>query len=458
MARVVAGGKRAAIDPLKHSAPLGGALVFLGLDAAMPVMHGSQGCASFAKALLTRHFREPIPLQTTAVSEVTAVLGAGDSMLATLEAIRGKQRPQVIGLLTTGLTEVSGEDVAGELRSYLVGLGADGGLGADAPLIVGVSTPDFRGGLSDGYAAALKALVQAVPLAETAAARGPAVMAGAAVSAGDTDEIVDLIAAFGLDPSMVPDIAGSLDGHLGEFSPVTTGGTTRAELSALGDCGLIMAIGATAAPAADALAERTGIEAAMFTHLCGLEATDAFVKYLMDYTNMEVPQRVRRWRARLADALLDAHFVLAGARVALAAEPDLLCGVTSLLHDVGAEIVAAVSPTQSPVLEFVPCDEVVIGDLDDLDERAADAGAELILASSHARALAERLGAAHLAVGFPVYDRMGAQLRATAGYRGSLQLLTDAANCLLDHHEHVAPHTRIDSASPECPKIEETLC
>lgn len=449
MARVVAGGKRAAIDPLKHSQPLGGALVFLGLAATMPIMHGSRGCASFAKALLTRHFREPVPLQTTAVTEVSAVLGAGELMVATLDAIRGKQRPEIIGLLTTGLTEVSGEDVAGELRSYVEGLGAD------APLIVGVSTPDFRGGLSDGYAAALEALVRAVPLAETAAERGLAVLVGAAVSAGDTDEIAELITAFGLDPILVPDISGSLDGHLDEFSPITTGGTTRVQLERLGECGQILAIGPTAAPPATALAGRTGAATANFAHLCGLEATDTLVRYLLDHTDVPAPQRVRRWRARLADALLDIHFVLGGARVALALEPDLLCGVASLLHDVGAEVVTAVSPTQSAALGHVPCDEVVVGDLNDLEERAADAGAQLVLASSHARALTERLGAAHLAMGFPVYDRLGAQLRGTSGYRGSLQLLTDIANCLLDHHDYGTARTR--AGSPLLP-TEEKVC
>lgn len=452
MARVVTGGKRAAIDPLKHSQPLGGALVFLGLAATMPIMHGSQGCASFAKALLTRHFREPVPLQTTAVTEVTAVLGAGESMVATLNAIRDKQRPQIIGLLTTGLTEVSGEDVAGELLAYVEGLGDA------APLIVGVSTPDFRGGLSDGYAAALEALVRAVPLCAPAWRRGLAVFAGAAVNAADADEIAELTTAFGLSPILVPDISRSLDGHLDAFSPVTTGGTTRADLEALGDCGAIVAIGKTAAPAAAALSARTGADAATYAHLCGLESTDAFVRYLMSHSDVTVPSRVRRWRSRLADGLLDTHFVLGGARVALAAEPDLLCGVASLLHDVGAEIVTAVSPTPAPVLAGLPCEEVVVGDLDDLEERAAEAGAEIVLASSHARALTERIGAAHLAVGFPVYDRLGAQLRGTAGYRGSLRLLTDAANCLLDHQEHASPHTRAGAARAESAAIEETMC
>jgi len=30
----------------------------LGLDACMPVMHGSQGCTSFGLVLLVRHFKE----------------------------------------------------------------------------------------------------------------------------------------------------------------------------------------------------------------------------------------------------------------------------------------------------------------------------------------------------------------------------------------------------------------
>jgi Nitrogenase molybdenum-iron protein, alpha and beta chains len=65
------------VNPLKMSAPLGGALFFLGIERALPVFHGSQGCTSFALVLLGRHFKESIPLQTTAMSEVTTILGGG---------------------------------------------------------------------------------------------------------------------------------------------------------------------------------------------------------------------------------------------------------------------------------------------------------------------------------------------------------------------------------------------
>lgn len=86
MARVVEARRAVAVNPLKHSAPLGGALAFLGLDRCLPVLHGSQGCASFAKVLLTRHFREAVPLQTTALTEVTVILGAGENLVTALAA------------------------------------------------------------------------------------------------------------------------------------------------------------------------------------------------------------------------------------------------------------------------------------------------------------------------------------------------------------------------------------
>ncbi|WP_163552646.1 nitrogenase component 1 [Candidatus Frankia alpina] len=514
MAKIFNPERRGAIDPLKYSQPLGGALVFLGLADSLPIMHGSQGCASFAKALLTRHFNEPIPLQTTAISEVTAVLGSGEAMVATLDAIRKKQRPAIIGLLTTGVTEVSGEDVGGQLRTYLA-TWADADEDA-APLIIGVSTPDFLGGLSDGWSAALEALIRAVvpapltvedrsdastaliaasappaatlPAAPPAAATMPAgaarvipaaapvtttvpasplprqagttdgdaagrnlvaVLAGPALTAADLDEVAGLVRAFGLDPVLVPDLSGSVDGHLAPaWQPTTTGGTGVAELRSLRHAGAVLIAGATAAPAGELLAARTGARLLRHRHLSGLTEMDALVTELMAHTGRTAPERVRRDRARLADGLLDAHFVLGGVRVAIAGEPETLLAAGSLLRDVGAEIVTAVSPTPAPALADAPWAEVVIGDLAEFAERAQAAGAELVLGSSHARGIAERIGAAFLPTGFPLFDRLGAAMDGTAGYVGSLRLLIGAANRVLDHgHGHARPGRPSLSAS-----------
>ncbi|EQD64548.1 nitrogenase iron-molybdenum cofactor biosynthesis protein NifN, partial [mine drainage metagenome] len=74
MANVVTSHKACTVNPLKMSQPIGAALAFLGLDACMPALHGSQGCTAFGMVLFVRHFRENIPLQTTAMNEATTIL------------------------------------------------------------------------------------------------------------------------------------------------------------------------------------------------------------------------------------------------------------------------------------------------------------------------------------------------------------------------------------------------
>lgn len=433
MARVVQPRKAAAVNPLKHSAPLGGALAFLGLHRCLPLLHGSQGCTSFAKVLLVRHFREAVPLQTTALTEVTVILGGGENLAAALETVAARHQPDVIGVLSTGLTETRGDDVPGTLREFRA---AHPEL-ADLPIVY-ASTPDFRGGLEQGYALAVEAMVAALALPAGRPERGApparvALLVGPGLSPLDAEEVRDLAASFGLEPVVLPDLAGSLDGHLEEdWSPLTTGGTRVEEIRALGRSRIALALGRSLAGAARLLEEGCGVPCRVYDRLTGLAAVDALVADLAEVSGRPVPERVRRWRSRLLDGMLDAHFVLGGRRVALALEPDLLAALVPFLAEMGARVVAAVAPTPAPVLAELPCDEVVVGDFDDLEERAREGGAELLVASSHGAGSAARLGIPLLRLGFPVYDRLGAQHRLTAGYRGTLALLFDLANALLE--------------------------
>jgi nitrogenase molybdenum-iron protein NifN len=117
MAEVVDSKKACAVNPLKMSQPLGASYAFMGLDACMPVMHGSQGCTSFGLVLLVRHFKEAIPLQTTAMNEVTTILGGYENIETALLNIRKRAAPKIIAICSTGLTETKGDDVEGYLRT-----------------------------------------------------------------------------------------------------------------------------------------------------------------------------------------------------------------------------------------------------------------------------------------------------------------------------------------------------
>jgi nitrogenase molybdenum-iron protein NifN len=413
------------IDPLKHSGPTGAALAFNGLRGCLPVMHGPKGCASFAKVLFTLHFREPIPLQGTGVDQVTAVLGAGDLLTTTLDALVARHDPELIGLCTTGLTETNGEDVAGELRGWREAQGDR------VPPVVLVSTPDLAGGLSDGYGAAVASLVGELAVPGPVVPGTVALLPGPTVGPLDTEEIAELVTAFGLSPVAVPNLAGTLDGHLSDgWSILPAGGTTLADIAATGSAEIAVGVGEAVRPAIDAL-DAIGTPTRLLPCVTGLEATDALVAELVARSDLPVPDRVRRWRRRLADGLIDAHFVLGDTRVALALEPDLLVAVAGLLTEVGAEVVTAVAPQRSPVLARASCDEVVIGGFAEVEERAAEAGAEILVASSHGRRAAATLGLTHVRLGFPITDRLGAGQQQTVGYRGSLALVTRLANAVL---------------------------
>src|SRR5574343_1340406 len=116
MALVSESKKACAVNPLKMSQPLGAAYAFMGLEGCMPVMHGSQGCTSFGLVLLVRHFKEAIPLQTTAMNEATTIMGGFENVEKALLNIRSRAKPALIAMCSTGLTETKGDDVEGYLK------------------------------------------------------------------------------------------------------------------------------------------------------------------------------------------------------------------------------------------------------------------------------------------------------------------------------------------------------
>jgi len=225
--------KAAAVNPLKMSQPLGAAYAFLGMNHCMPVMHGSQGCTSFGLVLLVRHFREAIPLQTTAMNEVSSIMGGLDNIEKAILNIRQRAKPDLIAICSTGLTETKGDDVDAYLR-----LIRDRHPELADTALVYVSTPDYVGAFQDGWGRAVEAMIRALcvaPAADAEKRRQVTVLAGCHLTPADIEELREIVESFGLHAIVVPDISGSLDGHMSDqFSPTTMGGTTLAEMQALG--------------------------------------------------------------------------------------------------------------------------------------------------------------------------------------------------------------------------------
>lgn len=443
MAEIVKRNKALSVSPLKTSSTTGAALAFLGVMRAIPMLHGSQGCTAFAKVFFVRHFREPIPLQTTAMDQASTVLGADENVLEGLNTIATKQKPALIGLPTTGLSETQGSDVHRLVKDFRAAHPEH-----DAIAVVAVNTPDYTGCLESGFAQAVKAMIEAlVPMDTTRVAQRPRqvnLLVNASLTPGDLEYLRDLFALFGLRPVVFPDVGDSLDGHLTpeDFSPLTFGGTPVSEIATLGESAHTIVIGRSLAAAADALAERSAVPDTRFDHLMGLEPNDRLVQLLSQLSGRPVPPNLERQRAQLQDAMVDCHFMLGFARIAIAADPDLLHAIAEFVHSFGAEVVAAVAPARAPVLEAVPTAVVKLGDLEDLEILAREGRAQLLISNSHAADSASRLGVPLLRAGFPQYDLVGGYARQWIGYRGSRQALFDLSNLLLAHHEHhtIAPY------------------
>ncbi|ANT58922.1 nitrogenase molybdenum-cofactor biosynthesis protein NifN [Salipiger sp. CCB-MM3] len=426
--------------PLKSSAPLGAALAYLGIDRAIPLFHGSQGCTAFAMVHLVRHFKEAVPLQTTAMNEVSTILGGADQIEEAIENLRKKSAPEFIGIASTALTETRGEDVPGDLRLILQRREDF----ADTKVVY-ASTPDFDGALQDGWAKAVEAIVSDLVPRVTERdvdLRQVTLLAGAHLTPGDIDELTRLIRSFGLEPLVLPDISGSLDGHVSDdWSGATQGGTPVARIPEAARSAFTLAIGESMRKAAQIIEDRAMVPYRVFQSVTGLKPVDALVRTLMALSGVaDPPPSVKRDRARLVDAALDAHFHTGGVRVALGADPDLLFSLSTALTSMGAEIVAAVTTSQhSPLFDRMPCDEVVLGDLGDL-RRGAEAGAaQILLTHSHGRHLSEALHLPLMRVGFPIFDRIGAQDVCRVGYRGSRAFLYEFANIMQAQHHRATP-------------------
>ncbi len=295
--------------------------------------------------------------------------------------------------------------------------------------------------MEEGWSRAVVAMIDGITdrLPAGRNARRIAVLPGCNQTVGDIEEIRETIEAFGLEATILPDVSGSLDGTVpGRWIPTTYGGTAVEDIRTLGECVHCIAIGEAQRAAAEKLAEVCDVPYTLFGSLTGLKAADRFVTALSEISGRPVPAKLRRQRSQLSDALLDGHFHFGGKKIAIAAEPDHLYQLAMFFTGMGAEIHCAVTTTGgSPILRKVPVDEVRVGDLGDLETYAA--GADLLVTHSHGRQASERIGIPLMRVGFPIFDRLGAQHAKFVGWRGTRELVFEAANIFQAHLTEPTP-------------------
>ncbi len=409
------------INPIKHSQAIGAALAFQGIHRAVPIIHGAQGCNFLGKVLLTSHFREPIAMVSSKLFVENVVMGSEENVIKTVEGLIEKNSPDIIGILTTGLSEAKGDDVGGALK-MLDGKGKTG--------IVHVSTPDYAGGLETGYARAVEALVAAIGReGKTHLKTGQVnVLAGPHLTPADFTELREMIESFGLRPIMIPDLA-ALDGSRKGLSALALGGTTVDDLKDAANSEFNIVIGASMELPAIKMKEKFGIEYRVFGSIAGVGDTDLFMEALSMLSGRPMPARYERKRSILVDGMRDAHFYYSGKRATLALDPDLSIALSRVLDEMGVEVVQAVIPHSAPSAAYIVAEEVIVGDLQSVGD-----GTDILISNSHAQETAKRLKVPLYQAGFPVYKILGITAKLTIGYAGTLNAINEIGNLLITAH------------------------
>ena len=415
--------KNVTVNPQKNSPALGATMAYLGIDNMLGLLHGAQGCSTFIRLQLSRHYKESIALNATAMSEETAIFGGWENLKKGIKRVIEKFNPQVVGVMTSGLTETMGDDV----QSAIAHFRKENPDLASVP-VIHAATPDYCGSLQEGYAVAVEAIVATLPECGEAISNQINLLPGAQLTPADVEEIKEIIEAFGLTPLTIPDISNAMDGHIDDVvSPLSTGGIPINRIRMAGRSVATLYIGDSLCKAAQQLKDKFGIQAFGFTSLTGLAETDQFMETLVAISGNPVPEKYSRWRSRLMDAMVDSHYQFGLKKVALALESDNLKTITNFLAGMGCEIQAALSATRTRGLDALPTTNVFVGDLEELEEAAK--GADLLVANSNGRQAAAKLKiGAHLRAGVPVFERLGAHQKVWCGYRGTMNLLFEVAN------------------------------
>lgn len=408
---------------------MGAITAFLGMHRVMPLVHGSQGCMAFTKNFLTQHFREVTPMQSTAVFDIATIIGDDSNLHEGIANVIEKQKPDFIGLCTTAMTEVRGDDIKGSLFRFRQKYPQ-----YEKTPVVAVSTPDFKGDAETGFAQAVaQTLAQLLPMEPKRDYRTRKlvnILAGMHLNAADIDWIRRVFESFGLETIVLPDVSSSMGGQVTRYYTLPEEGTTLDRIKRMGQADFTIAIGGSMEQAADILLEKCSVPYKKFDTLTGLTASDELISWLMDYTGRPVADWLKNERQRAVDALLDAHFFFGGKKFSIAAEPDLMYGLANFLtKEMGLTLDCAVTTARHGVFESLNAEDIILGDLEDLEDFSKSS--DFILANSNAVPMCHRTHQPLYKIGFPIKDQMGHFHRHFIGYIGAMALAFDIGNICL---------------------------
>ncbi len=429
----------------KQCSPLGACMVFRGIEGGLPLLHGSQGCATYVRRYIISHFREPMDVASSNFSESTAVFGGKDNLTTALDNVIKQYHPKFIGVATTCLSETIGENVPHLLRDYLRER-----TGRPMPALVHASTPSYAGSHMEGFHAAVKATV------DTLADGGDKIrrvnLFPGFLSPADLRHLKEILEDFNLPFTLFPDYSETLDAPTWDrYRLLPDGGTTMEDLKGMGANFASIEFGRTLKgrpTGAESLRTRFGVTRTTLGTPIGVDETDLFFQLLEVLSGRPVPEKYVQERGRLIDSFFDAHKYVFEKRAIVYGEEDLVVGLASFLASVGIVPVLCASGGESGRLEECireVCPQMASKitvkegvDFADIEQEAVSASPDLFIGNSKGYPISRKLNVPFVRVGFPLHDSLGGQRVLHIGYQGAQGLFDSIVNAVLRHKQDVS--------------------
>jgi nitrogenase molybdenum-iron protein NifN len=426
----------------KLCAPLGASLVFRGIEGCVPLIHGSQGCATYIRRYVISHFKEPIDIASSNFSETTAIFGGADNLRIALDNLTRQYKPSAIGIASTCLSETIGDDVRLYLEQYKAA-----NAGVEIPALIHASTPSYRGTHMEGYHEAVKATVAG--LAVGGPKSGRLNIIPGFLSAADLRHLKEILDDFHLSYTMLPDYSETLDGESwSDYQKLSPGGTPVSSIRSMGRSAATIQLGrglASLDTAASYLEETFGVKAVTLGIPIGIGETDRFFRAVEEISGAAMPKKYEKERGRLVDAYIDGHKAVSGKRAVIYGEADFVASMASFLDEIG--IVPALCATGASTRKFKETvssglaaghRDIMIrddSDFEDMLEICRNIGVDIVIGNSKGYYLSKNLNIPLVRAGFPIHDRIGGQRILHVGYEGTQQLFDRIVNALIEHKQ-----------------------
>lgn len=436
------------VNPCKMCMPMGSATAAYGVQGCVTILHGSQGCATYIRRHMATHYNEPVDIASSALTEQGTVYGGEENLHKGIDNLIRLYDPKAICVSTTCLAETIGEDVPGMLDHWRE-------KHPTSPVVfVPVASPGYGGTQFEGYFRFVRSLIETIDMKPESVGEHQLNIVCGPMSPADMRFLTDLVAAFGINAVIVPDLSDNLDrARLEVYDRTPTGGTPIERVASMAGSDLTIEL-ATFVPAGsspgEVLEKRFGIPCTRLNLPVGLRDIDALIDALASFAGVAVPESIQTQRGRYLDAMIDSHKYNAEGRAVVFGEPDFCYAVTRMCVEEGIVPVVVATGSKCPEMAAALEDEVrdvaerilvdrwtIMDDADfgDIERLAVEHGANVMIGSSDGRRIEDKHGIPLIRCAFPVHDHIGGQRIRMIGYEGSLMLLDRITNTLLQRKE-----------------------